>query len=46
MDIFPIHNMILYIGSFQSFEYLSLKAPITTAAEDKFCDTSPNFRQK
>ena len=25
---------------------LSLKAPITTAADDKFCDTFPNFRQK
>ena len=25
---------------------LTLKAPITTAAEDKFCDTFPNFRQK
>ena len=25
---------------------LTLKAPITTAAEGKFCDTFPNFRQK
>ena len=25
---------------------LTLKAPITTVAEDKFCDTFPNFRQK
>ena len=23
-----------------------LKAPITTAADDKFCDIFPNFRQK
>ena len=25
---------------------LTLKAPITTAADDKFCDTFLNFRQK
>ena len=25
---------------------LTLKAPITTAADDKFCDNFPNFRQK
>ena len=25
---------------------LTLKAPITTAADDKFCDTFSNFRQK
>ena len=25
---------------------LTLKAPITTAADDKFCDIFPNFRQK
>ena len=24
----------------------TLKAPITTAADDKFCDIFPNFRQK
>ena len=24
---------------------LTLKAPITTAADDKFCNTFPNFRQ-
>ena len=27
-------------------EMLTLKAPITTAADDKFCDIFPNFRQK
>ena len=26
--------------------FLTLKAPITTAADDKFCDIFPNFRQK
>ena len=25
---------------------LTLKAPITTAADDKFCDILPSFRQK
>ena len=25
--------------------YLTLKAPITTAADDKFCDIFPNFRK-
>ena len=25
---------------------LTLKAPIKTAADDKFCDIFPNFRQK
>ena len=25
---------------------LTLKAPITTAADDKFCDVFPNFRKK
>ena len=25
---------------------LTLKAPVTTAADDKFCDTFPNFRKK
>ena len=25
---------------------LPLKAPITTEAEDKFCDIFPNFRKK
>ena len=25
---------------------LTLKAPITTAADDKFCDIFPNFRKK
>ena len=25
---------------------LTLKAPITTAADDKLCDTFPNFREK
>ena len=25
---------------------LTLKAPITTAADDKFCDIFPSFRQK
>ena len=25
---------------------LTLKAPNTTAADDKFCDIFPNFRQK
>ena len=26
--------------------YLTLKAPITTAAEHKYCDFFPNFRKK
>ena len=25
---------------------LTLKAPITTAADDKFCDIFPNFQKK
>ena len=25
---------------------LTLKAPFTTAADDKFCDIFPNFREK
>ena len=28
------------------YEYKSDKAPITTAADDKFCDIFPSFRQK
>ena len=27
-------------------QFLTLKAPITTAADDKFCDIFPSFRQK
>ena len=27
-------------------KFLTLKAPITTAADDKFCDIFPNFQQK
>ena len=27
-------------------KYLTLKAPITTAADDKFCDIFPNFQKK
>ena len=30
----------------QHAKELTLKAPITTAADDKFCDIFPNFRQK
>ena len=26
--------------------HLTLKAPITTAADDKFCEIFPNFRKK
>ena len=26
--------------------HLALKAPITTAADDKFCNTFPNFGKK
>ena len=26
--------------------FLSLKAPITTAADDKFCNIFPNFQKK
>ena len=29
-----------------SFRLLTLKAPIMTAADDKFCNTFPNFQQK
>ena len=32
--------------SSQSDETLTLKAPITTAADDKFCDIFPNFQKK
>ena len=28
------------------FAFLTLKAPITTAADHIFCDIFPNFRQK
>ena len=28
------------------YTYLTLKAPITTAADDKFSDILPNFRKK
>ena len=31
---------------FMRLSNLTLKGPIKTAAEDKFCDTFPNFRQK
>ena len=30
----------------QFFFKLTLKAPITTAADNKFCDIFPHFRQK
>ena len=30
----------------QSQKDLTLKAPITTRAEDSFCDIFPNFRKK
>ena len=42
-----VHN---YLSSHelktQVSSYLTLKAPITTSADDKFCATFPNFRQK
>ena len=28
-----------------AFDGLTLKAPITTSAEDKFCDIFPNFQK-
>ena len=28
---------------FECIKFLTLKAPITTAADDKFCDIFPNF---
>ena len=37
------HEKIL---SMQNVNSVTLKAPITTAADDKFCDIFPNFRKK
>ena len=37
-------NIYLHFGILYSA--LTLKAPISTAAGDKFCDTFPNFWQK
>ena len=31
------------ISSYQAFKLLALKAPITTAADDKFCKIFPTF---
>ena len=38
-----INYIILYVNF---HILLTLKAPITTAADDKFLDIFPNFRQK
>ena len=38
-------NFVFYLSSIYSF-YINLKAPITTAAEDKFCNIIPSFQQK
>ena len=34
------------IGTGICANVLTLKAPITTAVDDKFCDIFPNFREK
>ena len=41
-----IRCIIDIIFQFRQNETLTLKAPITTAADDKFCATFPNFLQK
>ena len=40
VDIDSIYNV-----KFQKLHMLTLLAPITTAADEKFCDIFPNFRQ-
>ena len=37
--------VLVTIGQVRRYN-LTLIAPITTAADDKFCDISPNFQQK
>ena len=46
-----IYKIIIWLLAIQPFmifacPVMTLKAPITTAADDKFCDVFPNFRQK
>ena len=43
---FFIGAHIIFALRFYCIEFLTLKAPITTAADDKFCEIFPNFRQK
>ena len=40
---FSLENLV-YLKLF--YKHLTLKAPITTAADDKFCNIFPSFRQK
>ena len=37
------HSSQVYIIDYRQKAVLTLKAPITTAADDKFCDIFPNF---
>ena len=39
-------NMSVLTSPNDYVQILNLKAPITTAADDKFCDIFPNFRNK
>ena len=36
----------MIVRQFSLVQPLTLKAPITTAADDKFCDIFANFRKK
>ena len=39
-------HLELRFSVYTLWDILTLKEPITTAADDKFCDVFPNFRQK
>ena len=41
-----IYNELSQIKVLRHAGLLTLKAPITTAADGKFCDIFPSFRQK
>ena len=43
-QIFALDSIVVKTQSL--IEVLTLKAPITTAADDKFCDNFSNFPQK
>ena len=42
----PLYTVILLLWKITCIPILTLKSPITTAADDKFCDIYPNFQQK
>ena len=46
MKNFPGPKELSILEIFHLSPILTLKAPIRTAADDKFCDIFPNFRQK